>query len=64
MLAIFYQTYSPVITVITSIYKSFYQALNMCPYELAIPDLKLESENKWLELIKKSKDSNKENKIK
>jgi len=36
----------------------------MCPYELAIPDLKLESENKWLELIKKSKDSNKENKIK
>lgn len=31
-----------------------HQSLNKCPYELAT-DLKLNSENKWLELIKKSK---------
>jgi transposase-like protein/predicted RNA-binding Zn-ribbon protein involved in translation (DUF1610 family) len=29
-----------------------HQSLNCCPYELAIPNLKLTSENKWLELIK------------
>ena len=28
-----------------------HQTLNCCPYELAIPELKLNSENKWLELI-------------
>lgn len=32
-----------------------HQAINCCPYELAIPELKLESENKWLELINLSK---------
>jgi putative transposase len=32
-----------------------HQAINCCPYELAIPELKLESENKWLELIELSK---------
>lgn len=31
-----------------------HQAINKCPYELAT-DLKLNSENKWLELIQKSK---------
>ncbi len=30
-----------------------YQAINCCPYELAT-NLKLDSENKWLELIKLS----------
>jgi len=29
-----------------------HQTLNRCPYELACPELKLSSENKWLELIK------------
>ena len=29
-----------------------HQSINCCPYELAIPNLKLTSENKWLELIK------------
>jgi len=29
-----------------------HQTLKRCPYELAIPELKLNSENKWLELIK------------
>lgn len=28
-----------------------HQAINKCPYELAIPDLKLNENNKWLELI-------------
>lgn len=28
-----------------------HQALNKCPYELAIPELKLTSNNKWLDLI-------------
>ena len=32
-----------------------HQAINKCPYELAIPNLKLNSENKWLDLIKLSK---------
>ena len=32
-----------------------HQAINKCPYELAIPQLKLRSENKWLELIRLSK---------
>jgi len=31
-----------------------HQAINRCPYELAIPNLKL-GVNKWLELIKLSK---------
>ena len=31
-----------------------HQTLNKCPYELA-NDLKLENENKWLELIRISK---------
>lgn len=31
-----------------------HQAINCCPYELAIPELKL-GINKWLELIKLSK---------
>ena len=29
-----------------------HQAINCCPYELAIPELKINSENKWMELIK------------
>jgi putative transposase len=29
-----------------------HQAIGKCPYEIAIPDLKLNSENKWWELIK------------
>jgi putative transposase len=32
-----------------------HQAIKCCPYELAIPELKLNSENKWLELIQISK---------
>jgi len=32
-----------------------HQAIGKCPYELAVPDLKLNSENKWLELIERSK---------
>ena len=32
-----------------------HQAIKKCPYELAIPNLILTSENKWLELIKMSK---------
>jgi transposase-like protein len=32
-----------------------HQAIKKCPYELAIPKLLLTSENKWLELIKLSK---------
>jgi transposase-like protein len=32
-----------------------HQSINCCPYELAIPNLKLETGNKWLELIKMSK---------
>lgn len=32
-----------------------HQAINCCPYELAIPNLTLKSENKWLELIQLSK---------
>ena len=32
-----------------------HQTLNRAPYELACPDLKLSSNNKWLELIKLSK---------
>lgn len=32
-----------------------HQAINCCPYELAIPNLKLETGNKWLELIELSK---------
>lgn len=28
-----------------------HQTINCCPYELACPDLKLNSANKWLELI-------------
>ena len=31
-----------------------HQAINKCPYELAVPELKLNSNNKWLELIKLS----------
>ena len=31
-----------------------HQALGCCPYELALPDLKLNDRNKWLELIKLS----------
>ena len=30
-----------------------HQAMNCCPYELACPDLKLNSNNKWLELIER-----------
>jgi transposase-like protein len=47
-----------------SIYYNFitkHQAINCCPYELAVPEFKLESNNKWLELIVLS--SLKENKI-
>jgi len=33
-----------------------HQAINKCPYELAIPELILTSENRWLELIKLSKE--------
>jgi putative transposase len=29
-----------------------HQSIKKCPYELAIPELKLNSENKWVELIK------------
>lgn len=29
-----------------------HQSIKRCPYELAIPELKLNSENKWMELIK------------
>ncbi|MCH7568540.1 MAG: DDE-type integrase/transposase/recombinase [Nanoarchaeota archaeon] len=29
-----------------------HQAINCCPYELALPNLKLENPNKWLELIR------------
>ncbi len=32
-----------------------HQTIKCCPYELAIPNLKLNSNNKWLELIKLSK---------
>jgi len=32
-----------------------HQAINCCPYEIAIPNLILKSENKWIELIKLSK---------
>ena len=32
-----------------------HQAINKCPYELACPELKLKENNKWLELIKLSK---------
>lgn len=32
-----------------------HQSINCCPYELAIPNLTLKSENKWLELINLSK---------
>lgn len=32
-----------------------HQSIRKCPYELAIPDLLLISENKWLELIRLSK---------
>ncbi|MBU3923412.1 MAG: hypothetical protein KJ592_00685, partial [Nanoarchaeota archaeon] len=32
-----------------------HQTLGCCPYELACPSLKLESPNKWLELIGMSK---------
>nr|MBI4156984.1 IS1/IS6 family transposase [Candidatus Woesearchaeota archaeon] len=31
-----------------------HQTLKKCPYELAIPELKLNTENKWIELIKLS----------
>ena len=31
-----------------------HQALNCCPYELALPNLKLKDKNRWLELIKLS----------
>jgi len=31
-----------------------HQSIKKCPYELAIPELKLNSENKWMELIKMS----------
>ncbi|MEN9626424.1 MAG: hypothetical protein RL557_752 [archaeon] len=31
-----------------------HQTINCCPYELACPDLKLTSKNKWLELIERS----------
>jgi len=31
-----------------------HQAINCCPYELAIPELKLENDNRWLELIELS----------
>jgi len=34
-----------------------HQAIKCCPYELAIPELKLTSNNKWLELIKLSKEN-------
>jgi len=30
-------------------------AINCCPYELAIPELKLENDNRWLELTGISK---------
>jgi len=29
-----------------------HQSLGRCPYELAIPNLKLNDKNKWLELIR------------
>ena len=32
-----------------------HQTIKKCPYELACPDLKLKSENKWLDLIELSK---------
>lgn len=32
-----------------------HQGIKKCPYELAIPELKLISENKWIELIRLSK---------
>jgi len=44
-----------------AIYYNFitrHQAINCCPYELAMPELKLNSNNKWLELIQKSKGIN------
>lgn len=31
-----------------------HQAINKCPYELALPNLKLKNPNKWLELIELS----------
>ena len=43
------------------IYHNFitkHQAINCCPYELAIPNLEL-GKNKWLDLIKMSKNQNK-----
>ena len=43
-----------------SIYYNFiraHQAINCCPYELAVPELKL-GVNKWLDLIKLSKQNN------
>lgn len=39
-----------------------HQTINKCPYELACPELKLKSENKWLELIRIAK-TNKRNTI-
>ena len=48
-------------------YRIFYnfvrkhQAINCCPYQLAIPTLQLEPENKWLQLIKLAKDFKNEN---
>ncbi|HLD55025.1 MAG TPA: hypothetical protein VJB35_02070 [Candidatus Nanoarchaeia archaeon] len=38
-----------------------HQSINCCPYELAIPNLTLKSENKWLELIQMSKLNNFQN---
>jgi len=35
-----------------------HQSIKCCPYELAIPELKFNSENKWLELIELSKANN------
>lgn len=48
-------------------YKIFYnfvrkhQAINCCPYQLAIPTLQLSPENKWLQLIKLAKGFKNEN---
>lgn len=35
-------------------YITKHQGINCCPYELACPEIKLVSNNKWLELIKLS----------
>ena len=35
-----------------------HQAIDCCPYQLAIPTLKLNPENKWLQLIKLAKQNN------